>query len=135
MNDESRYAALIKPIRDLAQNWDVDIAHTLEDYLDELDDIRLPVANQGNLNFAEAALLIQGSTSVYSRKVEHLHNLVFQALELISSNREGKVIILHIVHEQEIMIFDDTYRRSQPPVDQELNTKKTAFHGATTLPF
>jgi condensin-2 complex subunit H2 len=93
MDADARFSALIKPIRDLAQNWDIDIAHTLEDYLEELDDIRLPVAGHGNLNFAEAALLIQGSTTIYSRKVEHLHNLVFQALELISSNKEGKVIM------------------------------------------
>lgn len=94
----ARFSGLIKPIRDLALNWDVDIAHTLEDYLDELDQIRLPAhvlasANSSttlqNLNFAEAALLIQGSTCVYSKKVEHLHNLVFQALDLISANKEG----------------------------------------------
>lgn len=36
MDSDTRFSALIKPIRDLAQNWDVDIAHTLEDYLDEL---------------------------------------------------------------------------------------------------
>jgi hypothetical protein len=101
----ARFSGLINPIRDLALNWDVDIAHTLEDYLDELELLRLPahllservsdgVAEGGEgglqgLNFAEAALLIQGSTCVYSKKVEHLHNLVFQALELISASKEG----------------------------------------------
>jgi hypothetical protein len=100
----ARFSGLINPIRDLALNWDVDIAHTLEDYLDELELLRLPahllservsdgVTEGGEglqgLNFAEAALLIQGSTCVYSKKVEHLHNLVFQALELISASKEG----------------------------------------------
>jgi len=97
MNEQdTRFASLIKPIRDLAENWDVDIAHTLEDYLDDLEEIRLSVEGQGNLNFAEAALLIQGSTAVYSKKVEHLYSLVFQALELISNNR-GDNKVMHML--------------------------------------
>ena len=33
---ESRFAHLLKPIRDLARNWDIDIASELEDYLAEV---------------------------------------------------------------------------------------------------
>lgn len=41
-------------------------------------------------NFAQAALLLQNSSSVYSRKVEYLHALVYQALnDLIASTRNG----------------------------------------------
>ena len=36
-----------------------------------------------------AALVIQGSASVYSKKVEHLHNLVRAALDAIVSKRWG----------------------------------------------
>ena len=32
-------------------------------------------------NFAQAALLLQNSSGVYSRKVEYLHTLVFQTLQ------------------------------------------------------
>ena len=35
-----------------------------------------------------AALVIQGSAFVYSKKVEYLYNLVFQALEYISSHKK-----------------------------------------------
>ena len=42
------------------------------------------------LNFAEAALLIQGSTAVYSRKVEYLHSLVIQALELVADQKKAE---------------------------------------------
>lgn len=71
--------------RDLARNWDIDIASSLEDYLDgmyvcmmmmiymythpsnlhvyihtELDNLKISLdGGQTNLNFAEAALLIQ----------------------------------------------------------------------------
>ena len=37
--------------------------------------------------FLAAALLIQGSACVYSKKVEHLHGLVHQALSVISDKR------------------------------------------------
>lgn len=34
-----------------------------------------------------AALLIQGSACVYGKKVEYLHTLVFQALEVIAEKK------------------------------------------------
>ena len=39
------------------------------------------------MNFAEAALVIQGSACVYSRKVEYLYALVQQTLELVVSKK------------------------------------------------
>merc|ERR1719502_2512181 len=42
-----------------------------------------------HLNFKEAALLIQGSTAIYSRKVEQLHQLVYQALEMLTARTES----------------------------------------------
>jgi len=35
-DNESRFAYLLQPIRDLATNWDIDLAHELEDYLSEV---------------------------------------------------------------------------------------------------
>ena len=84
-----RFRALLDPIKDLAANWDIDIADSLSDYLEELDGIRLSVDGQSNLNFAAAALLIQGSTAVYSKKVEFLHQLVLQSLDLIASKKSS----------------------------------------------
>jgi hypothetical protein len=66
----SRFAHLLQPIRDLAVNWDVDIAGALEEYLEDIegititlgDELRSAVSNGEELesiNFAEAALLIQ----------------------------------------------------------------------------
>lgn len=58
------YNALSRDInhstRDLAQNWDVDIASSLEDYLEDLEDITITLGGGASkVNFAEAALLIQ----------------------------------------------------------------------------
>lgn len=94
MENERRFTSLLQPIRDLTENWDINIAHLLEDYLEELEVITLPVQGYGNLNFAEAALLIQGSTNIYSRKVEYLYNLVFQALELLTQSKNDKKVTL-----------------------------------------
>ena len=35
-NYETRFADLLQPIRDLTRNWNVDIAHYLEQYLAEV---------------------------------------------------------------------------------------------------
>lgn len=90
----NRFKSLIQPIKDLASNWDIDIAEGLHDYLEELESLRISLdGGQTQLNFAEAALLIQGSTAIYSKKVEYLHQLVLKSLEYITnkkaSSKEG----------------------------------------------
>ncbi|XP_057678914.1 condensin-2 complex subunit H2 [Corythoichthys intestinalis] len=90
---ESRFAHLLKPIRELTKNWDMDVAAELNDYLEELDEMCITFdEGKTRLNFAEAALLIQGSTSIYSKKVELLHNLVYQTLDYIRdrNNKRNK---------------------------------------------
>jgi hypothetical protein len=81
---ECRFKHLLEPIRDLALNWNIDIAQELEHYLGQLEQVQVTLDGGGTfLNFAEAALLIQGTTCVYSRKVEYLHRLVLQVLDVI----------------------------------------------------
>ncbi|XP_077356137.1 condensin-2 complex subunit H2 isoform X2 [Festucalex cinctus] len=90
---ESRFAYLMQPIREITKNWDVNVAAELDDYLEELDQICISLdGGKTQLNFAEAALLIQGSTHIYSKKVEMLHNLVYQTLDYIrdSNNKRSK---------------------------------------------
>ena len=43
-----------------------------------------------HVRWAAAAMLIQGSTCVYSRKVEFLYSLVFQTLDLIADRKRSK---------------------------------------------
>ncbi|XP_076931465.1 condensin-2 complex subunit H2-like isoform X2 [Bidens hawaiensis] len=77
--------------RDLQSNWEVDLANNLQEYLLKIcsgeivggqDDGQLSV------NFAEAALLLQGSVQVYSKKVEYLYSLVLHALEFVSQQSQ-----------------------------------------------
>lgn len=65
---ENRFSYLLQPIRDLAANWDIDIAAELEEYLDELEHLTFTVEGcSPSLNFAEAALLIQVPVSTAAR--------------------------------------------------------------------
>ncbi|TDG96447.1 hypothetical protein EPR50_G00228410, partial [Perca flavescens] len=88
---ESRFPHLLQPIRELTKNWEIDVASELNDYLDELDDMCITFdGGKTRLNFAEAALLIQGSACIYSKKVELLHSLVYQTLDYINDrNKKG----------------------------------------------
>ena len=81
--------------RDIAGNWNIDIARDLEDYLEDLSKIQVSFGGKGKngsttCNFAEAALLIQGSACVYSRKVESLYELVVLAINAITSSKNKK---------------------------------------------
>ncbi|CAN0021005.1 unnamed protein product [Bubo scandiacus] len=88
---ESRFQHLLQPIRDLTKNWEVDVAAQLEEYLEELDEICISFDNgRTTMNFTEAALLIQGSACVYSRKVEYLYLLVYQTLDFISNKKRDR---------------------------------------------
>eukprot|EP01035_Chromulina_nebulosa_P017504 gene17504-23061_t len=60
---ENRFKNLIDPIRDIAENWNIDIAESLDNYLEELESLKISYEGNNELNFAEAALLIQGSTN------------------------------------------------------------------------
>lgn len=56
---QGRFAHLLKPIRDLAENFSIDLAHELEEYLDQLENTQFSFEGGNSLDFAEAALLIQ----------------------------------------------------------------------------
>jgi len=85
MAESARFAHLLQPIRDLSKVWKIEIADELEKYTEEVAQLVVTNPEDGisQLNFAEAALLIQGSTAIYSRKVELLYQLVYQALDLL----------------------------------------------------
>jgi hypothetical protein len=57
-HEESRWQHLLAPIRDLAQNWNTDIAKDLQDYLAQLEEISFSFdGGATSLNFAEGARL------------------------------------------------------------------------------
>ncbi|RLN48241.1 hypothetical protein BBJ28_00016473 [Nothophytophthora sp. Chile5] len=102
---EGRFQHLLQPI---SKNWNIDLATELEEYMDKLDSLNIAfdpsdaasgasfgATGDGDgdarvMNFAEAALLIQGTSVIYSRKVEYLHALVFQTLSHLTRQQEGE---------------------------------------------
>nr|XP_057921773.1 condensin-2 complex subunit H2 [Doryrhamphus excisus] len=109
---ESRFTHLLKPIRKLTENWDIDLTSELNDYLEELDEMCITFDGKTRLNFAEAALLIQGSASIYSKKVELLHSLVYQTLESISDRnkkRSKQATACEDSHSDEAMSIEDEF--------------------------
>jgi condensin-2 complex subunit H2 len=69
------------------------VAKDLEEYLDDLEHVQISFdGGRTSLNFAQAALLIQGSACIYSRKVEYLYTLIYQTLDMITTQaKKGKV--------------------------------------------
>lgn len=94
MRESARFKALLNPLRDITASWGVDVSKELCDYAST---IGIEFAGAEPLltseameppselvDFAEAALIVQGSTSIYSRKVEHLYSLVFSAVSTLN---------------------------------------------------
>lgn len=85
---DARFQALLRPIKDLTENWQVPLSRYLEDYMEELSELRINLeGGQATVNFAQAALLLQGTASVYSKKVEFLWQNVLQMLDLLASQK------------------------------------------------
>lgn len=82
----------IQPLRDLARNFDIDIEPYLQEYLyfESLDDAPFDTNTSWDgreekaASFAAAALKIQNSTSIYTRKVDFLHQVVYEAHEALN---------------------------------------------------
>ncbi|KAK7486411.1 hypothetical protein BaRGS_00022335 [Batillaria attramentaria] len=137
MDLETRFSDLLQPIRSLARNWDVDIAQYLEGYLEDLEKVVVTFnGGQATMNFAEAALLIQGSTCVYSKKVEHLYSLVYQVLDMVANKKKqqkaGSVdaegndadAVFPQDTEEEFLLLDDTKHAVPEKLEKRTDPEK-----------
>uniref|UniRef100_A0A0A9XWH5 Condensin-2 complex subunit H2 n=2 Tax=Lygus hesperus TaxID=30085 RepID=A0A0A9XWH5_LYGHE len=74
MGDQQRvgYEDLLKPLKDvLLKNWRMSLAHVLDEFISHLQ-------NEGiAMNFSQAAILLQNSTTFYCKRVD----VVFQIME------------------------------------------------------
>ena len=68
--------------------WIDDTCDIYMSFTKQIDKIEITFdGGSSKMNFAEAAMLIQGSACVYSKKVEHLYSMVFQVLDLFASKK------------------------------------------------
>ncbi|NP_001349525.1 Condensin-2 complex subunit H2 [Zea mays] len=82
---------ILQANRDPESNWEVDVAKSLEQYLLKICSGEVSGEDESHsVNFAEAALLLQGSVQVYSRKVEYLYSLVLHAIEFLSHKKQDQ---------------------------------------------
>ncbi|NWT95810.1 CNDH2 protein, partial [Urocynchramus pylzowi] len=137
---DSRFLHLLQPIRDLTKNWEVDVAAQLGEYLEELDQVCISFDNgKTTMNFMEAALLIQGSACIYSRKVEYLYMLVCQTLDCISKKKremlptslgpDGRDADATFTDkEEEFLSLDDIPETSQASVDMRKDQQPAAVN-------
>jgi len=72
--EDEGFQALLKPIQDLTKNCDIDLSQHLGEYLNYIREIC--GNNPAGINFAQAGVLLQNSTSIYCKKVDILHHCV-----------------------------------------------------------
>lgn len=92
---KTKYEFILRPIKDLTKNWEVDVSQILEKYMCDIEKLSFTVNNgDAVINFAEASLLIQGTACVWSRKVEYLHMLIKKSLDMIVNKQSAPGQIL-----------------------------------------
>ncbi|KAL1536281.1 Condensin-2 complex subunit H2 [Salvia divinorum] len=123
-SSSGRFLETVRPPRDLESNWTVDLAKNLEEYLLQICSGQISIEEDANLsvNFAEAALLLQGSVQVYSRKVEYLYSLVIHSLDFISKKS------------QEDQEASPSTRRDSTGADSAKEEGDDAFWGLDSIP-
>jgi len=88
---DARFAELLKPIKDLTQNWQVPLADILSNYMEELHHVEVTFdGGQTSVNFAQAALVLQGTASVYCKKVDFLWGLLNKMIDMLHSKKGGE---------------------------------------------
>lgn len=125
-----RYKFLLQPVKDLATNWDVDIAKTLEDYIQKVvedDSNAVLVGSDGRrkvFNFAEAALLIHGTTNVYVKKIDYVLQIALNFFDELKEDKpQGKNKKKNANDDQDGELADDDNQE----VRHEKQRPKTSF--------
>ena len=95
--EEEQFASLLQPIRELTKTgtscWDLEIASQLEKYIDYIAHVPIEINVSGDrmkLDFVKAALVVQNSVHIYSKKVENLWLLLQETMEFLSSRSSNR---------------------------------------------
>lgn len=95
---------IARPVKDMAKNFNIDVDHILKNYLDAIDNLdESAVDNLSDsfqqdmhelvsLNFGEAAMIVQNSASIYSKKVDLLQKIFDNTLRIFRAEKKGKKI-------------------------------------------
>ncbi len=121
--------------------------YSLEEYLHDLVG-HIPGAEDQltidgpSLNFAQAALVLQNSSNIYSRKVEYLYALVYKSLEENFQVQNGKVVrqrhadpdiddFFAFDPYQEFLLLDDVLPTDDSPDNRKIDLVEEKADGST----
>lgn len=76
-----KYAHLLAPLRDLASNWNIDVARELEDYLGALQTLEVRAAARARRRRAAAARTAARATAVPRRFPAHSRRSLLMAVQ------------------------------------------------------
>eukprot|EP00756_Hemistasia_phaeocysticola_P010843 Hpha_TRINITY_DN15055_c5_g2::TRINITY_DN15055_c5_g2_i1::g.126256::m.126256 len=79
---DGKYDQILNPLREMEKVWGINLAGVLQDYVSEVAAVTVEMGARV-LNFAQAAMLIMGASTIYSRKVDLLQELAQEVYELI----------------------------------------------------
>ncbi|KAK5973064.1 hypothetical protein GCK32_009542 [Trichostrongylus colubriformis] len=89
-----RYTFLLRPVKDLGKNFEINIAKELDEYCERLGDVTEEahggVDSHHRFNFAEAAMLIQGTAYVFGKKVDYVHSQAIHFFEALQPQKTKK---------------------------------------------
>mmetsp|Transcript_16838 Transcript_16838/g.28504 ORF Transcript_16838/g.28504 Transcript_16838/m.28504 type:complete len:787 (-) Transcript_16838:1067-3427(-) len=136
----------IQPLRDLARNFDIDIEPYLQEYLQHTNDFPDASSNDVKSNFSQAALKIQNSAAIYNRKVDFLHQVVYEVFndfiqaQLHSSKKKkrkskgngGGDVDIETFHEYDpdlqFLLLDDVLPTDRTEGNRKINLREVAVN-------
>eukprot|EP00985_Skeletonema_marinoi_P018518 scaffold10366_cov111-Skeletonema_marinoi.AAC.6 len=136
----------IQPLRDLARNFDIDIEPYLQEYLQHTNDFLDASSNDVKSNFSQAALKIQNSAAIYNRKVDFLHQVVYEVFndfiqaQLYSSKKKkrkskgngGGDVDIETFHEYDpdlqFLLLDDVLPTDRTEGNRKINLREVAVN-------
>ena len=95
----TQFAALLKPIRELTSKhgcWELNIADKLEEYVHYIQGLDIEVNVNGEpmkLDFAKAAMVVQNSVQIYSKKVDDLWMRLQEVIDAVTLTRYINVLV------------------------------------------
>eukprot|EP01012_Entosiphon_sulcatum_P022454 TRINITY_DN2740_c0_g1_i1.p1 TRINITY_DN2740_c0_g1~~TRINITY_DN2740_c0_g1_i1.p1 ORF type:complete len:638 (-),score=111.42 TRINITY_DN2740_c0_g1_i1:97-1983(-) len=85
--EERSWTKLLHPVQELADAWSVDITAELHEYLCDIGALQ----ESEQINFMEAAVLVQNSAQMWGRRVEALYNLVLAIVHRVYEQQREKL--------------------------------------------
>lgn len=97
----ARFAELLKPIRELTKQgcWEMNMAGILDQYAHYIKDLHVEEhvdGEQEKVDFAKAAIVVQNSAQIYSKKVDDMYLQLQETVNFLSHGYNVCLIQIYI---------------------------------------